>query len=224
MASKTLVFNDDAYQDEENFVLYLVSPVDGSIGNGDGDPVTPGANGHFSCTVTAAVTGFWLVYVKLNDVSVMRGVVNIAADVVGVYPVNGSSAMPDKLQTIQDSIDNVQTGIEDIKVILDTPENPEKVMVNQDFGGANNLTYELNGSPIADTLIELFLYSDYAAGDYNSNRLDSTRQRIDGTWAKAFYLDPQEYVIRFYRTGVAGPDAYKIVVSFDENEIEVTPL
>lgn len=224
MANKTLVFNDDAYQDEDNFVLFLVSPIDGSIGNGTGDPVTPGANGHFSCVVTAAVTGLWLVYIKLNDVSVMRGVVNIASDTAGVYPVNGSSAMPDKLQTIQDSIDTVQDGIDDIKDILDNPETPEKVMVNQDFGGEGNLTYTLNGDPVADALIELFLYSDYAAGDYNSNRLDSTRQRIDGTWAKAFYLDPQEYVVRFYRTGVAGPDAYKLVVSFDEDEIEVTPL
>lgn len=139
----------------------------------------------------------------------------------------------EKLNQIQASSDNQDEVIEDlaleetvqnIKSILTSEENPDKVMVNQDFGGADNLMYTLDGEPVADALIELFLYSDYTAGNYNSNRIDSTRQRIDGTWAKAFYLDPQEYVVRFYRTGVAGPDAFKLVVSFDADEIDITPL
>lgn len=226
MANKTVVFNSQQLAGRTDLVLYLININTGALGNGSGTAVTAGTNGHFSCVITEAVTGWWLVVVKdAGDVPLLEnGVVHFKTDTVGTYPVNDITILPDKLDEIETGLNDIESGIEDIKVILDQPENPDKVMVNQDFGGADNLMYTLDGEPVADALIELFLYSDYIAGNYNSNRIDSTRQRIDGTWAKAFYLDPQEYVVRFYRTGVAGPDAFKLVVSFDADEIDITPL
>lgn len=101
----------------------------------------------------------------------------------------------------------------------------EKVLVNQDYGGTSKLTYVLRGRPISDATIEVFLYSDYLLGRFNDNyRIDRTRQRIDGTWEKAFYLDPEEYAIRFVKANVAGPDDYYVVVSYDENEIRVQKI
>lgn len=104
-------------------------------------------------------------------------------------------------------------------------DDPSKILVNQDYGGPGALTYSLNGIPVDDATIELFLYSDYIAGNVNGNyRINNSRQQVDGTWAVPFYLDPQDYVIRYYRNGVAGPDSWKVVVSFDPSEIEITPL
>lgn len=104
-------------------------------------------------------------------------------------------------------------------------DDPSKIFVNQNYGGPGALTYSLNGIPVADATIELFLYSDYMAGNRNGNyRLNNSRQKVDGTWAVPFYLDPQNYVLRYYRNGVAGPDSWKVVVSFNPADISITPL
>lgn len=104
-------------------------------------------------------------------------------------------------------------------------EDPGKILVNENYGGQNALTYALDGIPVADASIELFLYADYIAGNRNGNyRLNNSRQRVDGSWAVPFYLDPQDYVLRYYRNGVAGPDAWKVVVTFDPADIDITPL
>lgn len=105
------------------------------------------------------------------------------------------------------------------------PTASEKVLVDENYGGASRLTYVLRGRPIADATIEVFLYSDYLLGRFNDNyRIDRTRQRIDGTWEKPFYLDPEEYAIRFVKSGVAGPDDYYVVVSYDETQIQVQKI
>jgi hypothetical protein len=109
--------------------------------------------------------------------------------------------------------------------LVDQSTNISRVLVDQDYGGPGALTYVLDGIPVADASIELFLFSDYTAGnrtvEYN---LNNSRQCVDGRWLVPFYLDPQTYVLRFYRAGVAGPDAWKVVVSFDPAEISITPL
>jgi len=113
----------------------------------------------------------------------------------------------------------------ELDYLTDPEKDPGRILVNQNYGGPNALTYALNGIPVDDATIELFLYSDYAAGNRNGNyRINDSRQKVDGTWAVPFYLDPQDYVLRYYRTGVAGPDAWKVVVSFDPADIEITPL
>lgn len=109
--------------------------------------------------------------------------------------------------------------------LTDPALDPGKVLVDENFGGSGALTYQLDGSPVEDASIEVFLLSDYVAGNCNGNhRLNSSRQKIDGTWAVPFYLDPQNYVLRFYKSGVAGPDEWQIVVSQDPDEIEIIPL
>ena len=100
-----------------------------------------------------------------------------------------------------------------------------KVLITKDYGGTDNLTYVLNGVPVVDATIEIFLYSDYVAGNRDAKyRIASTRQSVDGTWVTKIYLDPQTYVLRYYCTGVAGPDEFKLVVSDNESEISFTPL
>lgn len=109
--------------------------------------------------------------------------------------------------------------------LTDPAIDPGKVLVNENFGGPGALTYQLDGVPVEDASIEVFLLSDYNAGNCHGNRrLNSSRQKIDGTWAIAFYLDPQNYVLRFYKSGVAGPDEWQIVVSQDPAEVEIIPL
>lgn len=113
----------------------------------------------------------------------------------------------------------------ELDYLVNQAGNLSKVLVDQDYGSTGALTYVLDGMPVADATIELFLYDDYVAGNrtvqYN---IGNSRQCVDGKWVVPFYLDPQTYVLRFYRTGVAGPDAWRVVVSFDPDEIEITPL
>jgi len=107
--------------------------------------------------------------------------------------------------------------------LTDPAKDPGKVLVHHNYGGTGRLTYTLAGVPIADTVIEAFLYTDYMAGRQSSEyRIADSRQRADGTWTRAFYLDPQIYALRFYRNAVAGPDAYRVVVSFNSADIQVT--
>jgi len=113
----------------------------------------------------------------------------------------------------------------ELDYLTDPARDPSKVFVNQDYGGPGALVYALDGIPIADATIEVFLYSDYVAGNRNGNyRINNSRQTVDGKWATAFYLDPEDYVLRYYRTGTAGPDEWKVVVTFNPNDIVITPL
>jgi hypothetical protein len=113
----------------------------------------------------------------------------------------------------------------EIDILTDPASDPHKVLVDVNYGGTNNLRYDLDGVPIEDATIEVFLYSMYIAGNKDGTyRLRDTRQRANGTWVLPFYLDPGVYVFRYYRSGVAGPDAFRVVVSFDPSEISVTKL
>jgi hypothetical protein len=103
--------------------------------------------------------------------------------------------------------------------------DPGKVLVNQDYGGPGALVYCLDGVPVADATIEVFLYMDYVAGKQDATyRVANSRQTVDGDWAMPVYLDPEIYVLRYYRTGVAGPDAYRVVVTFNPADIDITPI
>lgn len=107
----------------------------------------------------------------------------------------------------------------------DPATDPNKILVNHNYGGVQNLTYTVNGSIVADASIEVFTYSDYSAGLINGiYRVAESRQKIDGTWAVPVYLDPGVYVLRFYKEDVAGPDIYRLTVSFTASEIAVVKL
>tara|TARA_R110000824_G_scaffold94445_2_gene227856 strand:- start:1654 stop:4353 length:2700 start_codon:yes stop_codon:yes gene_type:complete len=96
----------------------------------------------------------------------------------------------------------------------------DRIYVDQDYGGKNNLVYVLGSRPVGQATIELFLYDDYMAGNRDASyRVANSRQTDDGTWALPFYLDPDTYILQFYRPQIAGPDAYKLVVSANPDEI-----
>jgi hypothetical protein len=96
----------------------------------------------------------------------------------------------------------------------------DRIFVNQDYGGTNNLVYVLGTIPVGQATIELFMYDDYMAGNRDAAyRIGNSRQTDDGSWAVPFYLDPNTYILQFYRPQIAGPDAYKLVVS--ENPAEI---
>ena len=64
------------------------------------------------------------------------------------------------------------------------------------------------------------MYDDYMAGNRDAAyRIGNSRQTDDGSWAVPFYLDPNTYILQFYRPQIAGPDAYKLVVS--ENPADI---
>ncbi len=96
----------------------------------------------------------------------------------------------------------------------------DRIFVNQDYGGTNNLVYVLGTIPVGQATIELFMYDDYMAGNRDAAyRIGNSRQTDDGSWAVPFYLDPNTYILQFYRPQIAGPDAYKLVVSANPDEI-----
>lgn len=96
----------------------------------------------------------------------------------------------------------------------------DRIFVNQDYGGKNNLTYVLGTIPVGQATIELFLYDDYMSGNRDAAyRIGNSRQTDDGSWAVPFYLDPNTYILQFYRPQIAGPDAYRLVVSANPAEI-----
>ncbi len=97
--------------------------------------------------------------------------------------------------------------------------------VDQDYGGPNNLCYTLDGIPVDNAEILVFLESDYLACNRGSQFVVAvSRTKADGTWEKAIMLDPTRYVIQFNKQEVSGPDAFTLVVSKDPAEISVTPL
>jgi len=89
MANKTVAFNNQVYSGTAGLTLLLISPTDGSIGNGSGDTLTAGSNGLFSCIVTEAISGWWHVVVKNGATVILEGgQVYFQSDAVGTYYVD----------------------------------------------------------------------------------------------------------------------------------------
>ncbi len=88
------------------------------------------------------------------------------------------------------------------------------ILVDQDFGGPNALTWELDGNPVTGAEILVFLAAGYNAGmRQNSDSVAASRQLATGDWQQPVKLDPGQYVIQFFKTDVAGPDAFPITVA-----------
>jgi hypothetical protein len=110
-------------------------------------------------------------------------------------------------------------------IIEDTTVGVGSERVDQDYGGPNNLCYTLDGIPVDNAEILVFLESNFLACNRGSEFVvAASRTKADGTWEKAIMLDPARYVIQFHKQGVSGPDAFTLVVSKDPAEISVTPL
>jgi hypothetical protein len=90
VANKTVVFNNQVYAGTAGLTLLLISPTDGSIGNGAGDTLTAGSNGLFSCIVTENITGWWHVVVKNGATAILEGgQVYFQSNTLGTYYVDG---------------------------------------------------------------------------------------------------------------------------------------
>lgn len=98
-------------------------------------------------------------------------------------------------------------------------------LVNQDYGGPNNLCYTLNGVPVDNAEILIYREKDYEDCNRSTeNVVAASRTDAFGAWVKAVMLDPGRYVVQFYKQEVSGPDAFLLVVSQDPDEISVTPI
>jgi hypothetical protein len=88
------------------------------------------------------------------------------------------------------------------------------ILVDQDYGGTNALTWELDGTPVTGAEILIFPAAAYNAGDrQNKDSVAASRQLATGDWQQAVKLDPGEYIIQFFKTDVAGPNTFPLTVS-----------
>jgi len=96
VANKTITFISPIHTGYTGMKLYLLDLLTGAIGNdAAGDVLTEGSNGLFSTVVDEAITGQWFVVVKSSAGAVLLsgGIVSIAQDVAGTYPVDDPSAL-----------------------------------------------------------------------------------------------------------------------------------
>ncbi len=107
MANKTVVFNNQVYSGTAGLTLLLISPTDGSIGNGAGDTLTAGSNGLFSCIVTENITGWWHVVVKNGATAILEGgQVYFQSNTLGTYRVD-DVATSTQVAAVQAKTDNL---------------------------------------------------------------------------------------------------------------------
>ncbi len=89
------------------------------------------------------------------------------------------------------------------------------VMVDHDYGGADELTYETSlGAGIDNAQINVYLKTDYDAGN-RSNTFVVARAITDvnGHWERAVMLDPETYTLIYYKQGAFGPDRRDVTVT-----------
>lgn len=94
-----------------------------------------------------------------------------------------------------------------------TPIFPATTRLNENFGGANALRYEDEGSvPIDDAQIRVYKKIDYDLQRYDL-AIGVTTTTNTGGWSDPIYVEPGfTYVIQFYKPGAFGPDTREIVV------------
>ncbi len=105
MANKTVVFNTQVYAGTAGLTLLLISPTDGSIGNGAGDTLTAGSNGLFSCIVTENITGWWHVVVKNGATAILEGgQVYFQSNTLGTYRVDVIASVDEIVDAVWDEV------------------------------------------------------------------------------------------------------------------------
>jgi hypothetical protein len=98
MANKTVALKLPSYSGTTGLTLILTAQDSGTIANGSGDTLTPGANGLFTCVVDEAITGWFDAAVLNGSVTVAEGgKLYIASDVVGTYVVDDPDAIADQI-------------------------------------------------------------------------------------------------------------------------------
>lgn len=90
MANKTVTLNSYLFNGRTGLTMLLLHPSTGAIGNGAGNALTPGSNGHFSAVVTESITGAWRIVVLDESTPLIEDEwVYFPSDVDGTYPATG---------------------------------------------------------------------------------------------------------------------------------------
>lgn len=85
----------------------------------------------------------------------------------------------------------------------------DKVAVNEDTGGTDNLRYMYNGQPISGATIRAYTKADYTAGTYTLRGKTTTND--EGRWTTPIYLDDGvAYTLVFNKHGEYGPTAVEV--------------
>lgn len=95
------------------------------------------------------------------------------------------------------------------------PSGSGSVTVNQDTGGANNLSYESSpGVFIDNAVVKAFLKTDFDAGNTTDAFLKAhTTTKVDGDWTTSLMLDPGTYIFQYFKQNFFGPDTKEETIS-----------
>ena len=88
------------------------------------------------------------------------------------------------------------------------------VVVDHDYGGADELAYETEGDVgIDNAVVRAYLKSDYDAGSTGSEYIKATTTTdVNGRWTKQMNLDPETYTLYYFKQGAYGPDTQEVTV------------
>ena len=89
------------------------------------------------------------------------------------------------------------------------------ILIDHNYGGTDNLRYVTpGGNGIANGIIKAYLKEDYEAGRISEGYIKGeTMTASDGRWRKPLALDPNTYILVFYKPGEYGITAVEVTVT-----------
>lgn len=89
------------------------------------------------------------------------------------------------------------------------------ILVDHNYGGSDNLTYRRpDGQGIDYATVQAFLKSDWAAGRRSTSYVKAqTNTTTRGRWVQPMLLDPDTYILLYFRQGSYGPDTKTVTVT-----------
>jgi hypothetical protein len=159
-----------------------------------------------------------------NQITPKSSIVFDAGQTKGILQGRPITVEPDDIVTLTvtgqsgDTAVNVTAALHDATPVqasdLDGLIGSGVVEVDHDTGGADNLQYvTANGIGIDNATIYAFLRDDWNAGkrDMDAVRAQSLTN-VEGRWEWSMLLDPNWYVVYFFRQGAWGPDTATVQV------------
>jgi len=131
---------------------------------------------------------------------------------VWIYYREGGSPVPADPLSGQASLDwngSSDVGLSTINI------GDGSIQVDHNYGGTDTLTYRTSGGAgIDNATVRCYLTSDYNNGNTGRSYLQGeTMTDVNGRWQSAFFLDPADYTLIFFRQYQFGPDRVDITVS-----------
>lgn len=102
-----------------------------------------------------------------------------------------------------------------LKEVRDLAGTGGTVAVNHDYGGKDRYSYwaSNDGPGIVDATILVYRAADYNAGRRgNIYVLGKTTTDSNGRWRRSLMLDPETYVLFYFKIGQFGPDTANLTV------------